>query len=375
MTRRVFVLVTILFFTQSFSANGQSWTPAKQDQVTIWLHDFVPVLTPSIAIGISVNGTSVWESGLGFSVPGQGILVTRDSIFQIGSVSKQFTAAAILALAEDGARNFYTNRPFTLDDKVSEFFDNVEGWGNLTVRQLLTMTSGLPNFTSVPPPHSPPPPDFQPGGPVPWQVLLKAFKSYARNPIPSYSYSNTNYFLLAAIIESLIPTSPPYLGDYSNYLKWRIFYRAGMIETDLISETHGGAIPAFPTLKHPRLFADPDWPKGAGMIASSVSDMLKWDRALIAGKVIGADSLKQMFAAAVPTDRPGVFYGMGWKLLPTPGLQQFFHDGDISGFTAFNSIVRRESDNTTICVVLLTNADDVQGLEQLAGKIADLVFD
>jgi CubicO group peptidase (beta-lactamase class C family) len=341
-------------------AYAQSWTPAKEVLLDKAASQLVPAFIPSMAVGIAINRTPVLGKGFGFVAPG--VPTSPQAVYPIGSVSKQFTAAAILSLAQESKRRF------SIDDPVARLLDGTEHWGNLTVRQLLTMTSGLPSFTQAPPFG------LDPAQPVAARVLLQALKAYPRLPFAEFHYSNTNYFLLSELIAILSSGVAGQPGRYTDYMRSRVFARAGMSRTGFIAQDPAGTVPAAPLAVTP-LFFHPEWPRGAGDIASSVVDMLKWNRALLAGDIIGAAALSEMFGPAIRTNRPNVSYGMGWYVARTPQMDEFFHPGAVAGYGAFNVIARRRSDGATASVVILANAERVPALEQLGRQTVALALE
>ena len=198
-----------------------------------------------------------------------------------------------------------------------------------------------------------------------------------------FSYSNTNYFLLAQIIENLTAPSATAQGDYRQYLRNRIFSRAGMTATGFIDDPVQGYPVAPPNLKRTAVYGLPAWPKGAGEIATNVMDMAMWDTNLLAGNVISSSSLQTMLTPVAfmppppgpPPGPPPQFYAMGWEVRQFPIGIEYAHDGSIPGYTAQNLIVSATggaNKGAIVTVTILTNADDVQ-LYGVASRLAQLV--
>jgi D-alanyl-D-alanine carboxypeptidase len=332
--------------------------------------------TPTISVCVSVDGNTVYAHSEGQVTVG--VPATPDMIYRIGSVSKQFTAAGILALIEDGATVPSDHSAFSLASPLPLFFPSAPQFAPVTVRRLLTMTSNIPSYTTYPPPGLPPtlPVDAS-------QLLDAILKAPLVGQPKSYNYSNTNYFLLASIIDELYtPGARRGLGakflfahpGYRAYLKKRIFARAGLTATNFIDDPAplGTMVP--PVYKStPPQFGDPSWPKGAGAIRTNVYDLCKWDAALMSGKVIGAASLATMGTPAVLTspataNAPASYYAMGWAVRTFPDRIEYSHNGEIPGYTAQNMINVYKSH--FVAVAILTNTDSVPGLDLMAYAIA-----
>ncbi len=335
---------------------------------------------PSISACVAIDGVPVYENAFGTIAPG--VNATPQTIYRIGSLTKQFVAAAILALIEDGATVPADGSKFGLQTNVSSFFAGVDQWSAggapMTVQRLLTMTSNLPTYTSQPAPAN-----LDPTTPVQTAALLKAITGFqTTSPLPSFNYSNTNYFLLAAIIDNL--TNPnagrtrgykPPAGqlfaapDYRAYLRKRIFARAGLSATNFIDDAGPLGTMAPQTLAPPLYWASMSWPRGAGAIQSNVVDLCKWDTALMKDQVISAASVGIMGTPGTPlSGKPPNAYAMGWFVNQLPGFLEYSHNGNIAGYTAENVIDLYNGH--FVSVSILTNGDGVSTLYAAAQAIA-----
>lgn len=365
--------------------------PAAADwktNATAYLDGLTPAKTPTISICVSVDGKVVYSHAAGQIAPGTP--ATTDMIYRIGSVSKQFTAAGILALVEDNWDLPIRTTYFSLDDQTSQFFPYAQNWTvnnpSLTVRRLLNMQSGLPNYTAQPPAG------LDPAKPIDANTLLQGLKTYTPSATPlAFEYSNTNYFLLATIIDEVYLVKPRgiYLkkpGDifgythpgYEAWLKNRIFARAGLTSTNFIDDPKplGTMVPPDPngTVAD---FANPNWPKGAGAIQSSVMDLCRWDAALMQDKVLNKASLATMGTAGPLSSpaqgtTPATHYAMGWWVTQYPTYLQYYHDGIIPGYQAENLI--DVYGNHFVAVAVLANSNSVGNLYDIANSAANFAM-
>ena len=362
---RCLALAAVFFSIGTIKSFAASWNATKQQQIETLASQLINgQKPPSAVIGVSIDGETVWHKGYGAIAPGKAPDI--NTAYRIGSVSKQFTALAVLKLIEDGAQVPFSKQPLSLSTPVSQFFTNVDHWGAVQVRHLLTMTSGIPNHIADPLAIS------VGGGPRSAQGILARIKQFTSQGFGSFNYSNSNYFLLAHVIEIVrgagTPAPPP---SYSTYLHQKIFEPAAMHSTYVI----GDAVPpsasqALPVHKTPAMFFAPEWPKGAGHMVSTVADLLKWDDALSSGTLCNASTLQSMLSPAAPMG-PGAgsgSYAMGWIAYQTPAGKLHQHGGAIAGYTASNTIATL-NDGTKVAVVVLTNTDQVNHLETFARDV------
>lgn len=366
---RCLLLTAVMSCVGTSPSNAASWTAAKQSQVELLADMLVNGQNPpSAVIGISIDGTIVWQKGYGQIAPGKAPDI--NTMYLIGSVSKQFTALGILKLVEDAVVVPYSKQPLAVSTPVSDFFTNVEKWGPVTLSNLLTMTSGIPNHTSDPLAAA------VAAGPRSAEEILARIKTFNNAGVGAFNYSNSNYFLLAQVIEIIRgagKTSPP--PRYSSYLQEKIFKPAKMSSTFVLGdEAPPSSSQAQPVYKMPAMFFAPEWPKGAGQIVSTAADLLRWDYALINGELCTSTSLQSMLApvSSVPPAAGGGAYAMGWFVRSFPGGKVYQHAGAISGFTASNTVATL-SDGSKVAVVVLTNTDGVQQLEKFAQDVVATV--
>ncbi len=380
MCRATTTLMGGLLTAVAFAAIGSAQAAWNQNRATAadtTLSQIVTSAVPSVSACVTIDGVVVYEKAFGNSAPG--VAATPQTIYRIGSLSKQFTAAAILALIEDSAVVPKDGSPFGLQSNVLLFFPSATQWSApggapLTIGRLLTQTSNLPTYTNTAPLG------LDPNQPVQAQALLNAILALTPNAGPPvFAYSNTNYFLLAAIIDALtnpnaggrfhkLQTGPTILSlntDYRAYLRKRVFARAGLTATNFIDDPKPLGTLALPAAGAGVAFANPSWPKGAGAIQSNAADLCAWDSALMKNQVLNPQSTLTM-------GTPGYLgsnYAMGWYVNKISGALEYSHNGNIPGYTAEN-IIDLYNKTHFVSVAILTNGDYTPGLLQAGKAIA-----
>jgi CubicO group peptidase (beta-lactamase class C family) len=366
----------VLALTCTASAAGSGWTASKSAGVDAAVAQFLrtqrrdgKLPPPSLALAIGIDGEVVFAKGFGNAAPG--VPATARTIYHIGSLTKQFTAAAVLHLIEEGARAPLSGRALRLATPMREIFEGVQNWTAkdeppVTIRSLLNMTSNLPNYTRRPPPG------VDPWGSVAAPRLLDALKTFAPHGWPhSFEYSNTSYFLLGQIIERAQPAGRDKGVGYRDYIRAAVIEPAGMTHTGFVGQYPEGAPLALPHYRRRPAFSQPDWLNGSGDMASNVLDLFAWNTALMSGRILGPEARAAMFADGGRVD-PMTYYGMGWFIEHGDGADTYSHSGSVPGYTAYNAIVVQRDTSSWMSVTLLTNSDGIEGLEQLAGDLFDI---
>jgi CubicO group peptidase (beta-lactamase class C family) len=301
---------------------------------------------PGLALAVVRDGKVIKESGYGLASVELDVAVTPETVFEIGSVSKQITAAAIMLLVEEGK--------LSLDDKISKHLPGTPGaWEQITVRNLLSHTSGLKNYTGLA--------GFELTERLKRDDFIKRIGTYplAFAPGAAHSYGNTNYNLLGYIIEAV--SGRPYW----EFVRDRIFAPLGM------SATHDRD-PRY-VLKHRA--NGYEWEDGAlvgrdydltdvfsaGAIVSTVRDLVKWDAALGGERLLKRSSLAQIWTPTRLNDGKIHPYALGWYVETLRGHRRVRHNGQTAGFAA--SIARYDDDRLT--VIVLCNLGSIG----LAGRI------
>jgi CubicO group peptidase (beta-lactamase class C family) len=334
---RVFISVMgVVFFASVFLAQTESidgrvdaFVQAEMGRQKI----------PGLALAVMRGGKIIKARGYGLCNVELDVPVTPESIFQSGSVGKQFTATALMMLVEEGR--------LSLDDKITNFFREApDAWNKITVRHLLTHTSGLKDYTDK---------NWDYRREYTEDDILKILQTLPLEFAPGekWSYSNSGYALLGFLIHRV---TGKFYGDF---LQERIFGPLGMTTTRIISEEDiiphrsAGYRLVRGELKNqewvnPTLNTTAD-----GSLYFSVLDLAKWDAALYTEKLLKRSSLDEMWTPVKLNDGKTHPYGYGWRIAEMNGHRLIEHSGSWQGFTT--GISRYVDDKLT--VVALTNLD------------------
>lgn len=362
-------------------ARAGEWSTARTARADVLVKQFlarVDAAAPglpdaSLALAIGTERALVLGKGYGEARPGVG--ADAHTVYHVGSLAKQFTAAAALDLIGRGAR-LADGTPLGLDLALSRIFKGVEHWPGadagqgqqpVTVRSLLCMTSNLPNFTRLPPAST------NPWGRIGAPELLSELKTLRPSGWPNtFEYSNTSYFLLSEAIEEAILPGEAVPRAHRTYLRRTIFPRAGLRDTGFVGDYAPGSEVARAIHRKPAAFDQPDWLKGSADVASSAADLYAWNAAFMSGRVLPEDLARLMVSDAARVT-PDLYYGMGWFVEHRAHRDVFTHSGQVPGYTAYNLIATAPrgggeplAHGSWISVTLLVNADMVEGLDMLA---------
>jgi CubicO group peptidase (beta-lactamase class C family) len=294
---------------------------------------------PGLALAVMRDGQIIKAQGYGLSNIELNVPVTPQTVFQSGSVGKQFTATGIMMLVEEGKVG--------LDDKITKYFPgSPESWNSITVRHLLTHTSGIKDYTDNIVDYRR---DYTE------EELLKVVQALPLNFTPGdrYSYSNSGYMLLGFLIHKV---TGKFYGDF---LQERIFRPLGMSTTRIISEEDivpnraAGYRLVKGEIKNQEWVSPTLNTTADGSLYFTVLDLAKWDAALYTEKLIKRSSLEQMWTPVKLNNGKTHPYGFGWRLREMNGHKLIEHGGSWQGFTT--AISRYVDDKLT--VVALCNLD------------------
>ena len=290
---------------------------------------------PGVAVAVIRKGVPIKAQGYGKANVEHDIPVTPDTIFQSGSVGKQFTAAAVMLLVEDGR--------LALTDPLTKFFpDAPPHWKSITVRHLLTHTSGLPDYTSGTIDYRR---DYTEEDLLKFAYGLKLeFEPGAR-----WNYTNTGYILLGIVVRK---ASGQFYGDV---LRARVFEPLGMrhariiTEEDIVPHRSAGYRLARGELKNQSWVAPKLNTTADGSLYVSLNDMIAWDAGIRAGRVLKSESWSQIFAPVALNSGNSYPYGFGWSVEEFAGHRAQRHGGAWQGFKTF--IARFPDDDLSIVVL------------------------
>lgn len=298
---------------------------------------------PGASLLVVREGRALVKQGYGFANLEQRIPTTPVTNYRLASVTKQFTAAAILLLMEEGG--------LQLDDPLRTWFPALpEATRAITIRHVLSHTSGLIDYEDVIPPHL----TRQLHDADVLRILESQNRTYFE-PGSAYRYSNSGYALLALLVGKASGQ------DFASFLRERIFEPLGMQNTIAYEE----GISAVSNRAYGYSERDGAWVRtdqnqtsavlGDGGVYASIEDLEKWDAALYDDRLLSADLRALAFTPVTATDDPSVRYAMGWRVTEERvGGTTSWHSGETIGFR--NVIIRYPE--RRFSVVLLTNRDD-----------------
>ena len=316
----------------------------------------------SVALG---SGDAVlFAGGFGEAAPTQ--KAGRQSVYRIGSVSKQFTAALALAVKD---HNPQAAPGGFFDEPIAPWFPEAKFPGGITTGHLLRHASGLASYTDFTSFHKD---QFRP---VAAEDLLKAIagRDLEFTPGTAGYYSNSNYFILALLMERMTGT------PYKTLMETLILGRLGLGHTRFIDNRPRSAFEAMGADNNgfTRQRSDLSWVVGAGDLQSSVSDLALWNQKLLRGDVCSAGSRARMFESGFVNPQPAVpgeRFAMGWMDISRNGRRIHYHQGFIHGFSAVNWLSLPEGGDSGRFVTVLCNKYLVQGLPVLAQDLSRIGF-
>jgi CubicO group peptidase (beta-lactamase class C family) len=341
-----------------FSMAGLSCSASIGTQADRILQPFKLSDGPGGAVMVVRQDSVVFAEAFGKSEVETGAVNTLTTNFRLASVTKQFTAMAVMMLAERGK--------MSLDQHLSDFFPEFAPVGRrITVKHLLTHTSGLVAYEDVMPESTT----------VPLLDedvlrLLKNIDSTGTVPGSAFVYSNSGFSLLALIVERVSGMS------FARFLKENIFLPAGMNNTVAyergISEVVQRAYGYSADTIHPGRFERTDQSLtssvlGDGGVYSSVEDMRKWARALARGTLVSAKTMTAILSRNVTVEEGKTWYGYGWMIKSMDGVPVYFHSGSTVGFRTMILRIPERS----LTVIALFNRSDMRA-EEIGWDLAEL---
>ena len=301
---------------------------------------------------VARDGKPIFRKGFALANREWNIPNGPDTKFRLGSITKQFTATAILELAEAGK--------LKTGDPISKYYaDAPASWSKITIHHLLTHTSGIPSYTSIPR-------FFEKQAMfdlTPAEIVkLTQDQPLEFEPGEKWKYDNSGYILLGYVIEKVSGQ------NYADFIRQHIFEPLGMRDTgydntkDILPHRASGYVyNSGHWLNAPYLAMT--LPYAAGSLYSTVDDLLVWDQALYAGKLLSAESFQKMFTPY----KNG--YGYGWGIGKQFDRKMISHNGGINGFS---TIISRYPDDKVTVIVLANMQTNATG--RIAKALAGMVF-
>jgi CubicO group peptidase (beta-lactamase class C family) len=310
---------------------------------------------PSASVAAVVDGKVVYVHAYGNARLEPATPATPAMRYSIGSISKQLTAAAVLLLVQDGK--------LTLDDPVGKYVPNLTRGDEITIRQILSHTSGYPDYA---------PQDYI----IPeWEKAVSAdalLDRWARKdlefePGTKWQYSNTNFVIAGLIVEKA--AGMPLV----DLLTARVFKPLGMTSVTNTDRQQLGDHDAQGYFRralgplHPAPHEGPGWMYAAGELAMTAEDLAKWDAAVIGRAILLPESYRELETEVLLKNGAGTRYALGIGVGLTQGHRELSHGGEVSGFVASNLVWPDDK----LAVAVLTNQDASGAAGQIATKVRD----
>jgi len=314
---------------------------------------------PSASVAVVQHGRLVYTHAYGLACLDPKATATPEMRYSIGSISKQFTAAAILMLQEDGK--------LSLDDAVGKYVPGLTEGDKVTIRQILSHTAGYQDYW---------PEDYLMTPMRKPESAQQIIDTWGKKPLDfepgtKWQYSNTNFVIAGRIVETI--TGAPLM----DMLTTRIFHPLGMHSVWNSDETKLTTADATPYIRNalgPLRVAPKEgrgWMFAAGELAMTAHDLALWDESLIAQTVLKPESYKQMFTEVKLKDGKGTKYGLGVEITERVGRRSIEHSGEVSGFVSDNEVLVDDG----VAVAVLTNQDAVNAASAIAQYVAPVVLD
>ena len=354
----IFAILIVSVFASHSSAQTQ--LPADlTDKIDKVVNDTLTRTgVPSASIAVVKDGQIAYVKAYGDAKLEPKLPAAPEMRYSIGSISKQFTATAILLLQEQGK--------LSLDDKVGKYVPDLTRANEVSIRQLLSHTSGYQDYW---------PQDYVMPMMLQPVTAQKIMEMWAKKPLDfepgtKWQYSNTNYVIAGVIVEKV--SGMPLL----KFLQQKVFTPLGMNSVaDIDQEKLGDTDPtgylryALGPLR-PAPKEGKGWLFAAGELAMPAQDLAKWDISIIDQKLLKSSSYSELGADVRLKNGLATQYGLGVSVNSQAGHRALSHGGEVSGFTAQNIVFPDDR----VAVVVLTNQDAASAAGPIAGGIAPLLF-
>ena len=355
-------LATATLVAFPFPVDAQQLTPVERARIDSAVAAVLAGTgAPSASIAIVRGGEIVYENAYGDGRIEPAVPARSSMRYSIGSVSKQFTATALLLLAEDGK--------LSLDDKVSKWHPRLTRANDISIRQLLSMTAGYQDYW---------PQDYvftAMQSPTTIQQIMQrwAAKPLDFDPGTKWQYSNTNYVIAGSIVEQV--SGKPFM----DFLRERIFTPLRMTSvTDFdagpLGASDAGAYlrnalgPLRPAPKEGR-----GWLFGAGQLAMTARDLALWNISVMNRSLLRTQSYKAQQTDMLLENGLSTRYGLGVSVANANGRRRISHGGAVSGYTTTNEIYPDERAAIVVFTNIYPGAAGATG--QIAGRIAGIIFE
>lgn len=334
-------LVTVITLSLTFSgvmAQPLNLRKLSADFDKILLEQFKPDET-GCAVLVAKEGQVIYRKAFGMADLELNVPMRPEMVFRIGSITKQFTAIAILQLMEQGK--------LSLQDEITKYIPDYPMHGHsITIEHLLTHTSGIKSYTNVPEFEGMVRTDMTPG------EVIEKIKPLPMEFTPGtkWNYNNSGYFMLGYIIEKVSGKK------YAEYLQENFFIPLGMTSSlygddkKIVINRASGYQPGEGGPVNAD-YLSMTLPYAAGSIMSTVDDLYKWNRALLENKLVKKETLELAWTGYKLTDGKDTRYGYGWGISEIHGSQAIQHGGGINGYLTYSIYLTNED----VFVALFSN--------------------
>lgn len=351
-------LIMIFLYSCSTKEKQSATSLLLERKVDSLVHPYIDsAKIAGIGIAVYKNNEPLLHKGYGMADLEFDVKMPVDASFEIGSVTKQFTAAAICQLAEAGK--------LSLDDDITKYIRFDTHGNKVTIRNLLSHTSGIKGYTDLP--------IFRKLSMFTYNrdTLLRLVEKEPFDFIPGDEliYSNSGFFMLGLIIEKVSGLT------YEEYVKKNLFENAGMknsyygSETRVIRNKAHGYDTGEKGLIH-AAYLNHTWPFAAGSICSTTEDLVKWNDALHHGRIMGEKIYKEYITPAVLNDGTKTHYAKGIALSEQDGKRLISHGGGVNGYLSQNNFYPDEN----ISIVVLINTAGPVSPKEICHHIAGFLF-
>lgn len=333
-------LFAIFFFIIGITFNTVSAQNLESKIDSLLVNVFKDKNGPGGEFLVAKAGVIIYQKSFGKANLELDVDLASENIFQIGSITKQFTAISILILEEKGK--------LSVNDPVSKYIPDYPMGDKITIHHLLTHTSGIKDFTKMKSLRDISQKEMTP------KMIVDFFKNEPVDFTPGekFAYNNSGYVVLGYIIELVSGET------YEDFIQKNIFDKAGMTKSFYASDTKITPKRAYGYHKREDGYVNKmqislSIPFSSGSLMSSVGDMLKWQNALNQNLLLNLKTIKKAFTKYKLNDGQEFTYGYGWHLIDTDGIPLRKHSGSVFGFKSMGVYIPSED----IYVIGLTNCD------------------
>lgn len=346
-------LIIFLFSLPFTAAFSQSLEHKIDSIITTRFND---TSGPGGVFMVAKNGKTIYQKAFGKANLEWGTNLTPDAVFQLGSITKQFTAIAILMLEEEGR--------LKVSDNIARYIPDYPAGDRITIHHLLTHTSGIRDFTKMKSISDIAQKEMTP------KMMVDFFKNEPVDfsPGEKFAYNNSGYVLLGHIIELVSGES------YEDFIQHHIFSKAGMHQSSYASDRKIIPNRVYGYHKKEKGYVNKtiisySIPFSSGSLMSTATDMLKWQNALNQHLLLPEAATSKAFSQYKLNNGESFSYGYGWHLRNTNGIPTREHGGSIFGFKSMGVYIPSED----IYVLGLSNCDCLSPT-QITQNIAALVM-